>query len=72
MPLGANASANIAELTKAHGGERKWPRKRLIAAGMNAAREHGGKVKPRPKMHRMPNGRMMRNQDMPKPKAGPM
>lgn len=43
MPLTSDPSANIAELTKVHGGEKAWPRKRIIAAGLNAAREHGNK-----------------------------
>lgn len=44
MPLTKDASANIAELTRVHGGEKDWPRERIIAAGLNAARENGGKV----------------------------
>lgn len=37
MPLGGDAGANIAELTKAHGGEKDWPQERLVAAGIRAA-----------------------------------
>lgn len=37
MPLGADASANIAELTRVHGGEKEWPHDRLVAAGIHAA-----------------------------------
>lgn len=44
MPLTHDASANIAELTRVHGGEKDWPRKRIIAAGMNAARRRGGRT----------------------------
>lgn len=68
MPLGSDASGNIAELSKAKKGQRKWPRKRIIAAGLNAAREHGGKVKPPRGKHVMPGGRMMKDKDMPRKK----
>lgn len=44
MPLTSDAGRNIAELTKVHGGEKDWPRKRIIAAGLNAARDRGGDV----------------------------
>ena len=72
-PLGPNPSENIEELTKAKKGNPKWPRKRIIAAGMNAAREAGGKMKakPKPKMHMM-KGRMMADKDMPKMAKKPM
>ena len=51
MPLGSSVSANIKELTKAHGGEKDWPRKRILAAAINAAREAGNEdVKPRPRL----------------------
>ena len=40
MPLGSDASTNIEELTKVHGGEKAWPRDRIIAAGMHAADEN--------------------------------
>lgn len=38
MPLGKNSSQNIKELYAVHGGEKAWPRNRIIAAGLNAAR----------------------------------
>lgn len=44
MPLGSDASANISELTKAKAGEKDWPRARIIAAGLNAARERGADI----------------------------
>ena len=55
MPLGQNPSANIRELTKAKKGQRRWPRKRIIAAAMEAARDAGGDVpekKPRLRLRR--------------------
>jgi hypothetical protein len=41
MPLTSDASANIAELAKAHP---EWDRKRQVAAGLNAAREKGADI----------------------------
>jgi hypothetical protein len=41
MPLTDDASANIAELTRAHP---EWPKDRRIAAGLNAAREHSADI----------------------------
>lgn len=38
MPLGANASKNIKELTKVHGGAKAWPKKRILAAALTAAK----------------------------------
>ena len=67
-PLGANASDNIAELSKAKKGQRKWPRKRIIAASLTAARTHRSKVIPLPGKHVMPGGRMMKDEDMPRKK----
>lgn len=42
MPLTANASDNIRELAHAHP---EWSQARRVAAGLNAARRAGGKVK---------------------------
>ena len=62
-------------MTKAKKGQRKWLRKRIIAAGLNAAREEDGKVKPKPGMHKMPDKHMMEDENMegmmPKKKARP-
>lgn len=49
MPLTSkDPSTNIKELYDAHRGDSAWPRKRIVAAGLNAARRNGGKVKARP------------------------
>ena len=64
MPLGQSVSANISELSRSKAGQKRWPRKRIIAAAMNAAREEGGKVKPKPGMHKMPDKHMMDDEDM--------
>ena len=48
MPLTASASTNIRELIAAKKGDRAWPRKRIIAAALNAARRKGGDVAPPP------------------------
>jgi len=45
MPLQSkDPGKNISKLHKEHAGEKDWPRKRIIAAGMNAARRAGGNV----------------------------
>lgn len=49
MPLTSNASANIRELMAAKKGDKDWPRKRVIAAALNAARRKGGRVPPPPR-----------------------
>ena len=68
MPLGKMPGRNIATLTREHAGDPDWPRKRIIAAGLNAAREKGSHV-PTPKgKHMMPGGHMMADKDMPKKK----
>lgn len=44
MPLTSDPGRNIQELSAVHGGEKAWPKKRIIAASLNAAREKGGDV----------------------------
>jgi hypothetical protein len=46
MPLGSNASKNIEELYAKHKGSKDWPRRRIIAAALNAARDAGGRMPP--------------------------
>lgn len=48
MPLTADAAKNIRELTAAKKGQKDWPRKRIIAAALEAARRNGGDVPPPP------------------------
>ena len=57
MPLGKSASANIRKLYEEHEGEKDWPRARIIAAGMNAARKASGKVRPLQKARLLPTGK---------------
>lgn len=54
MPLTKDAKANIRELFHAKSGDAAWPRKRIIAAALNAARRKGGKVPPPPQGTRPP------------------
>ncbi len=61
MPLGQSVSANIRELSKSKKGQKVWPRKRIIAAAMNAAREAGADI---PKKKRAL--KMMRKKATPK------
>ena len=49
MPLTSDASRNISELTKAHP---EWSKARRIAAGLNAAREHGADIPAKKKAKR--------------------
>lgn len=42
MPLGKSVSKNMKEITDAHP---DWTRKRRVSASLNAAREHGYKVR---------------------------
>ena len=68
MPLSKDVGKNIKELTAAKKGQRAWPRKRIIAAAMNAARDDGGKVSAPKGKHMMKGGHMMDDEDMPKKK----
>lgn len=47
MPLTANVGSNIKELRSVNASRHRAP-KQILAIALNAAREHGAKIKPAP------------------------